>query len=56
MAAGIFWAALSVRKQHPHRVYSTEAVFFIGVMALAFPCTSSHSGRPRLGSLCARSS
>lgn len=35
MAAGIFWAALSVRKQHPHRVYSTEAVFFIGVMALA---------------------
>jgi len=35
LAAAIFWAALSVRKKHPHRVYSTEAVFFIGVMALA---------------------
>lgn len=35
MAAGIFWVALSVRKHHPHRVYSTEAIFFIGVMALA---------------------
>lgn len=35
LAAAIFWAALSVRRKHPHRVYSTEAVFFIGVMALA---------------------
>jgi MFS family permease len=35
LAAAIFWAALSVRKKHSHRVYSTEAVFFIGVMALA---------------------
>lgn len=35
LAAGIFWAALSVRRKYPHRVYSTEATFFIGVLALA---------------------
>ena len=35
LAALIFWAALSVRRKHPHRIYSTEATFFIGVLALA---------------------
>ena len=35
LAAGIFWGALSIRRRHPHRVYSTEAIFFIGVLALA---------------------
>ena len=35
LAAGVFWTALSVRRKHPHRVYSTEAIFFMGVLALA---------------------
>jgi hypothetical protein len=35
VAAGIFWYGLRLRKQHPHRVYRNEAVFFLGVLALA---------------------
>ena len=35
LAAAIFWGALSLRRKYPHRTYSTEAAFFIGVLALA---------------------
>lgn len=35
VSAGIFWYGLFLRKQHPHRVYGNESVFFLGVLALA---------------------
>ncbi len=35
LAALIFRAGLMSRKRYPHRVYSNEAVFFLGVLALA---------------------
>src|SRR5213075_1933766 len=35
IAAGIFRGALVIRRRQPHRVYSTEAVFFLGVLARA---------------------
>lgn len=35
LAAGIFWAALNERKRRPHHVYRNEAIFFIGVLAVA---------------------
>jgi hypothetical protein len=35
VSAAIFWSGLRLRKKHPHRVYSNEAVFFLGVLALA---------------------
>lgn len=31
----IFWYGLLLRKKHPRRVYRNEAVFFLGVLALA---------------------
>jgi len=34
-SAAIFWCGLRLRAKHPHRVYSNEAVFFLGVLALA---------------------
>ena len=35
LSALIFWYGLARRKRHPHRVYRNEAVFFLGVLALA---------------------
>ena len=35
VSAGIFRYGLFLRKQHPHRLYGNEAVFFLGVLALA---------------------
>lgn len=34
-AAGLFALGLSLRRRSPHRVYSNESVFFVGVLALA---------------------
>jgi|GEM_PF-31482 uncharacterized membrane protein len=34
-AAGLFQYGLFLRKKYPHRVYSNEAVFFLGVLTLA---------------------
>jgi hypothetical protein len=35
VSAGIFRYGLFVRKRYPHRLYGNEAVFFLGVLALA---------------------
>lgn len=35
VSAAIFWGGLRLRERHPHRLYSNEAVFFLGVLALA---------------------
>lgn len=35
LAAALFWAGLALRRRHPGRLYSNEAVFFLGVLALA---------------------
>ena len=35
LAAGMFWAGLKVRDRNPHRFYTSEAIFFLGVLALA---------------------
>ncbi|HYP66707.1 MAG TPA: hypothetical protein VEP67_00470 [Thiobacillaceae bacterium] len=35
VSAAIFWGGLDLRERHPHRVYGNEAVFFLGVLALA---------------------
>ena len=35
LAAGIFWGGLSERKRRPDHFYRNEAIFFIGVLALA---------------------
>ncbi|MCL2790262.1 MAG: hypothetical protein FWD79_06415 [Desulfobulbus sp.] len=35
VAAGIFYYGLLLRNRFPHRIYSNEAVFFVGVLALA---------------------
>ena len=35
VAAGFFWLGLRVRGRYPLRVYSSEAIFFLGVLALA---------------------
>lgn len=35
VSAAIFWCGLFLRKKHPYRVYGNEAVFFLGVLALA---------------------
>jgi hypothetical protein len=35
MAAGIFYLGLSRRRKHPSRIFSTEAVFFLGVLVSA---------------------
>ena len=35
LTAGIFWLGLSLRRKYPHRTYSNEAVFFVGVLTLA---------------------
>lgn len=34
-SGAIFWYGLLLRKNHPHRVYGNESVFFLGVLALA---------------------
>jgi hypothetical protein len=31
----MFWCGLFFRKRQPHRIYSNEAIFFLGVLALA---------------------
>jgi len=35
LAAAVFWYGLRLRKRHPERLYGNEAVFFLGVLALA---------------------
>jgi hypothetical protein len=35
LSAAIFYCGLSLRRRYPHRLYSNEAVFFLGVLALA---------------------
>ncbi|MCL1981062.1 MAG: DUF2157 domain-containing protein [Proteobacteria bacterium] len=35
VSAGIFWFGLSRRRKYPQRIYSNEAIFFVGVLALA---------------------
>src|SRR4051812_1267482 len=35
VSAVIFWYGLLLRKRYPHRPYGNEAVFFLGVLALA---------------------
>ena len=35
VSAGIFWYGLRVRQRYPHRIYGSESVFFLGVLALA---------------------
>lgn len=35
VSAAIFYCGLRLREKRPHRVYSNEAVFFLGVLALA---------------------
>ena len=46
VAAAIFWCGLRLRKKHPHRVYSNEAVFFLGVLALAEVASGRGRFRP----------
>ncbi|MDR1708442.1 MAG: DUF2157 domain-containing protein, partial [Candidatus Accumulibacter sp.] len=36
VAALLFWFGLHFRKKHPQRIYSNEAVFFVGVLAVAW--------------------
>ncbi|MDR2550938.1 MAG: hypothetical protein LBD10_12140 [Desulfobulbus sp.] len=35
VSAGVFWFGLFLRREYPYRTYSNEAVFFVGVLALA---------------------
>jgi len=35
VSAAMFWCGLFLRKRYPHRLYSNESVFFLGVLALA---------------------
>lgn len=35
VSAAIFWLGLFLREKHPHRIYRNEAIFFLGVLALA---------------------